>query len=203
MGDKTDKEIYLGLAQLSEQSFEKRRDIEWKVGFGFWTAIGIFTWFMVQHPECISVCLIVLLGFSYLIVAIVWTLFWQMPLHSANWQDKEWKHHYAARAVGLETPGRPPNKATGFWENVSTAWKQSYIRPWVWGQTLMTVIFLIISLLVISVANCSREHVQEGVDRLSGQNVRLLLDKIPDARQRDTNIPSDKSVPIGIDQGRQ
>ena len=47
MAEKSKEEIYLELAKLAEQSFENRRATEWKVGFGFWAAIGIFTWFMV------------------------------------------------------------------------------------------------------------------------------------------------------------
>ena len=37
------KNFYFGIAKMYDDSVKSRREYEWKLAFGFWTAIGVFT----------------------------------------------------------------------------------------------------------------------------------------------------------------
>ncbi len=40
------------LAKISLDEFKNRREFEWKLAFGFWTAIAAFTYMLVSTDRC-------------------------------------------------------------------------------------------------------------------------------------------------------
>ena len=52
---KSKGEIYVELAKLSQQSIDSRRTYEWKLAFGLWTGIGVFTYFAGTCSRVFSV----------------------------------------------------------------------------------------------------------------------------------------------------
>ena len=176
-------EVFLELAKLSEQSIEKRKDIEWKVGFGFWTAIIVTTVFLTQNAESLSNYSLLGLGLGYLAALVVWSWLWQAPLHNAIMEDQKWKHYYAGRAEGLFSPPRPrqDNGNWSFQKSFLEPLSNSKAHPWFWGQVSMTAVFLSFSFIVIcSAQKTSKVPPKASQDQLSvsGENVQFVLDKM-------------------------
>ncbi len=47
-----DKKEWMELAKISLDEFKNRREFEWKLAFGFWTAIAAFTYMLVSTDRC-------------------------------------------------------------------------------------------------------------------------------------------------------
>lgn len=86
---KCKEEVYLEMAKLSQQSFQNRQSYEWKIAFGLWTGIGLFTYFATEHAGAISGPGLFCLAAAYFVLGGVWCFLWQPALHGANRQDKE------------------------------------------------------------------------------------------------------------------
>ena len=191
MTDNSDKEISLELTKLSRQSIAKRKDIEWKVGFGFWTGIGLFTWFAVEHLGYVhfGYRLLMLIP-AYAIVLYVWGRCWQLPVHRAFFLDKTWCHYYGDCAEGKEVRLDPRGS-----EARKDRWWPPYWPPgqgkvrdgalakggyeWFWGQVLMTGIFLVISACVICLPQQPDSPLPKNdVLTVTGENVRFVLEKL-------------------------
>ncbi|HVU88317.1 MAG TPA: hypothetical protein VHD36_13435, partial [Pirellulales bacterium] len=91
------QKVYLELAKLSLKSFQHRREYEWKVAFGLWTAIGLFTYFIVKEGAYIDRGW---LACGYVFSGFVWFICWQLPMRRGFDLDQEFKHYYMALAAG-------------------------------------------------------------------------------------------------------
>lgn len=166
---------FIELAKISQQSIESRRTVEWKVGFGFWTAIAAFTYFVAQSPTPLTVCQYIIISLLYLAAQVIWILYWQIPLHHAYLVDKDWKHHYmhcAEKGVSNSPLPHPADEAQRLNREKVLMWSQ-----WLWGQSLITIIFFAISLVVIW-SFVGVEKSSSSSDKLSGENVKLVIEKL-------------------------
>ena len=179
------EEIALELAKLYEDHSEKRKSIEWKVGFGFWIGIGLLTYFVAttqSHggwPWSIMWC--------YLMGFVVWVFGWQVPLHSALDLDKKRRRHFELMALG-EAPGDYPERPEESSSPFVTLWgwlvfgsKRAFRQPRFWGQVLMTGILLVLSLVILRGAGAPM-RIERGEDRISisvsGDNVEPIVTKL-------------------------
>lgn len=170
-----DREAYVELAKLSQQSKENRNAIEWKVAFGLWTGIAVFTWFLVDVGVRLPSLALANLGVIYIGVLAIWTLCWQLPLHRANRRDGQWKHWFMDKAEQRTVSPAPDPRAN------DPVWWDSAKRPWLWGQVLMTLMFLALSFLIVANLPATRPDDETSPDRLTGDNVRTVLQKLPAA----------------------
>ena len=172
MPDQEDGNTYVELAKINERSIEKRKSVEWKVAFGLWVGIAVFTWFMTQRQFVDPDSDRLWLGIALLGVFAVWVFGWQFPLHRSHKLDHDWMHYYKDRAEELSSD-RP--KGRSYWDPGK--------RPWFWGQVLMTALFLLLAYGVILRTNAPSTVRNPGVDRLSGDNLHIVLEKLPSATQ--------------------
>lgn len=181
---------FLQLAKLAQDSFQNRRAYEWKIAFGLWTGIALFTWFLAQHPALLSAAWLVVLGLLYLCVLAVYLLFWQIPLHRGFLLDKMWKHYYMHKAEGRSPEKSEPDpfdRAPTYGDRLKQMFtrspENSVLWAWAWGQVFMTLIFLLVSFFILIVVNVQRER-QAADDRISisgqisGENLHRLVDKL-------------------------
>lgn len=179
-GGKSKEEIYLELAKLSEQSIEKRKDIEWKVNLAFWTGIGVFTWFASQHVCPLGGGCLLVMFVVYLATLFVWTIGWQVPLHAAHQTDRDFKHFYVSQAEGKpedEDPKRPTREQIA--ATLRNSWRRSISQPWFWGQVLMTAVFLLLSFIIIMQSKGNKIPTPTGDSlNVSGDNLKDVLKKM-------------------------
>jgi hypothetical protein len=137
--------IFVDLAKVSQESFLSRRSFEWKVAFGLWTGIGIWTHFVLSNAGISTIPTqysFQFLGAIYLGIALVWLFFWQIPNRKAFEQDNLFKHYYMKHAEGRK-PSYPLE--VGYWQMLR--------NPWTYGQFGFTVILLVGSYFTICYAN--------------------------------------------------
>lgn len=166
-------EMYVELAKMSQESFLNRRSYEWKVAFGLWTAIGLITFFAIEHADEFDSGLVFSLGICYVLIGTCWLILWQFPLRLAFEKDQEFKHYYMTCAEGRPPNwppgapwphGGPPAVSCSDWKclwcrkvmrqpDQKAYWKCSMRQiSWTTGQSGFTVIFLLMSWLVIGAA---------------------------------------------------
>lgn len=142
-------EVFLALAKLSQESFFNRRTFEFKVAFGLWTAIGLITYVAVEHPDIIATWSLWVLGIVYLLIFVFWVVGWQLPLRRAFEIDKKFKHYYMHRAEGrlAKFPRLTDENLQEDEELVDVRfWAHGW---WTIGQSAITVLFLVGSLVVM------------------------------------------------------
>jgi hypothetical protein len=176
------EETFLELAKLSQQSFQNRQSYEWKIAFALWTAIGIFTYFAVEHPGAISGSGPLVLGIPYLILFGVWCFLWKPALHNASNKDKDWMLYFTHRAENRPPSDSAPdprreNKKT-FRERVGEHF--GVLKTvWPWVQSIPTLVFLIVSFAIIQghpeAAPIPGKH---DTIYVSGDNVTKVIDKL-------------------------
>ncbi|MBY0460638.1 MAG: hypothetical protein K2V38_25250 [Gemmataceae bacterium] len=139
---------WIELAKLSQDSFQNRRAVEWKLAFGFWIAIGSFTaaFFTLEGFSC-PAWLPWVLGIAYVLVLLVVIFCWQIPLHSAHAGDREWFIFYMDRAwwdsaSGTAQPAPPVKGQPPKWNRNN--------RSWCIGQCAFTAFFLVLSWVAIT-----------------------------------------------------
>jgi hypothetical protein len=141
MGEDKKNPDWLELAKIAQQSFFNRREIEWKLSLGFWTAIAAFSW-MFFKVDCLYVppCFGCWLGFGYLFLFILTIPFWHLPLQRAHGADKRYLNYYLKRARGIDDPKF--REGNGTWEDVD--------KDWFYGHLAFTLFFLLLSWVVIT-----------------------------------------------------
>jgi hypothetical protein len=143
MSSKQDR--YVSLAQIATDSIKNRREYEWKVAFGLWTGIGVWTYFAVTQARILAFNDhdLRLIFWLYCCLGLVWHFCWQQPSTRAFEQDKLWKHDYMKGAVddGFKVGCV---KDLGYWEIPKMK------IPFLLSQTLITIVFLLGSFISIS-----------------------------------------------------
>ncbi len=114
---------WIELAKLAQASHHSRRETEWKLAFGFWTAIGAFTAAAFTVPGFQWSGLYEwILAAIYAATLLTMVVFWQYPLHSAHATDRDWFVFYTYKAHGCLPAGEkepvPPGKSARLkWRN--------------------------------------------------------------------------------------
>ncbi len=143
------QKVWLELAKLSLASFQHRREYEWKVAFGLWIAIGLFTYFIVKEGAYIDR---EWLRWGYVFSAFVWFVCWQLPMRRGFDLDQEFKQYYMALAAGEERkkPDLNDFPLQGPLYAKCGGGPRGPRLAWLAGQTLVTVVFLVGSFLIIT-----------------------------------------------------
>jgi len=97
------------LAELCQESFLNRRNYEWKINFGLWSSIGVWTYFSLSNPVVTSNLSFCVLFIVYFVILLIYALLWQIPIRQAFEKDKLWKHYYMNLAE-RRGPDRPSDK---------------------------------------------------------------------------------------------
>jgi hypothetical protein len=139
---------WIELARIEQGSFESRRALEWKLAFGFWTGISVFTAAVFTYakfplPTYIQ-CVLALLYFVLWIVSIN---FWQIPIHESHAKGRERFHEYMRRAQRIV----PKDKTElNEYPAENTDWRTTGSYQWYKGQCWFTFIFLLLSWIIIT-----------------------------------------------------
>lgn len=170
--EEKDSERWIELAKLSQESFLNRRSYEWKVAFGFWTAIGVITYFGAMSEEKVKAagwvyCLIPI----YFIVGLSWLFLWQAPMRRAFQKDQDFKHYYMEKAEG-RTPDRPSSDLMPYWEAITG--RQGV---WTWAQTVFTWCVLLFSLMVLLYVKDGSEKSKQSIEIQAGNDLKIKFEK--------------------------
>jgi hypothetical protein len=180
---KSKEEIYLELAKLCHESFENRQSYEWKIAFGLWTGIGLFTYFATVHVNGISGLALVGCAVAYFLLASVWLFAWQPTIHGGHASDKAWKHYYMHRAENRPKHCSAPDP----WRDESKiSWCQQQHERWyelrqlsALSQVIITAALLFLSFIIIQGSSSQAPVVQKkDTISVSGDNVTKVIDKL-------------------------
>ena len=107
--EKLEPKDWAELAKIAQGSFQNRREMEWKLAFGFWTAIGAFTalFFTIDGFVATTWFCWTLAGLYGILILLVGYL-WQYPLHSAHAADRAWFIYYMERSARHRCDGALP-----------------------------------------------------------------------------------------------
>jgi hypothetical protein len=142
-------ERWIELAKLSHEEFKSRRELEWKLAFGFWGAIGAFTAALLTErlnlpaPSCLW-----LLAFAYLLALVAAVALWMWPLQVAHADGKAFWKYYMEKAEGQKTK-RPTDSGKSAFRTPSWSCRNTV---WLVGEIAFTSLFLLLSWCVIASA---------------------------------------------------
>jgi hypothetical protein len=137
---------YLKLAEIQDNSFNKRRDLEWKITIGLWTSIALITVFMVEKERYFGSDL----NIAYMLVFVL-SIIRIAKIEQAHETDKRWIKYYRGNAERIllgQEPLEPeleskPGKHKRFKNNVGFFYFLS--STWSWLHIFFTSILLITS----------------------------------------------------------
>lgn len=165
---------WIELAKLTQGSIHNRREFEWKLAFGFWTAIGTFTaaFFTLEGFIC-PIWLSSILMLAYLLILGGVIFCWQIPQHSAHAGDREWYDYYMDRTrwdSSSDVPEpKPPVKHEPIekdkpLEKDKPKWSNNNLR-WCIGQCLFSAVFLALSWVAITqLAPMKAAHIKKAAE---------------------------------------
>jgi len=100
MTDKEKCDLYMELARLQQDSFDKRRDIEWKLSLALWGGILFATNGIAgKIPACTSFIL------GYVALFFAYVFLWLRGLWTANNTDKQFRDIYKSCALRIPEVG--------------------------------------------------------------------------------------------------
>lgn len=104
-GPSFDESRFNGYLELSKMGFERfhlRRNFEWKVNFGFWTAFAVMISFgLAGGDQKASMHLDVALFWTFHILAWLFYIGWNILLHLSNRVDQMMGFAYQKKAEGM------------------------------------------------------------------------------------------------------
>lgn len=134
---------WIELAKVAQQSIFNRRDLEWKLSFGFWAAIAAFTSaFFTGKISAIAPNTSCCLAVAYLLLFVLTIPFWHLPIQKAHGGDKKYYFYYLQRARGISDVDANFKEGKGAWANVDKAW--------FFGHLVFTAFFLAASWCLIT-----------------------------------------------------
>ena len=106
------QETYVQLTRLAHESFEQRRNYEWKIHFGLWGAIAVVVFSATKEEiPVIQSCKEALWVGGMLLVSYLLHFIMVSRGHAI---DKEYKHYYMAKAAGIPIPEIEKSKWPGW-----------------------------------------------------------------------------------------
>ncbi|MCH8840529.1 MAG: hypothetical protein IH831_07605 [Planctomycetes bacterium] len=183
---------YMELAKLCQQSYDTRRSYEWKVMFGLWTGIGVFTWFVVQNNTVISGSTTTWIGIGYVCAFIVWLFSWP-SLHVSNAFDVTCRKYYQRKAEGLSSGKNPLEEdkeyrktLIAYWSHQAKKYREMFARNLImWAQIVFTFEFLLLSFILMQNADKAGSsdpdprYSDTVIERLSSDSLQHIIEKIP------------------------
>ena len=127
---------WIELAKISLDEFKNRRELEWKLAFGFWTAVASFTYYYTSNDRPEALCSKIL-GLFYVLIGTfhVFGIFLVQEGHAKN---KSYLHYYLDKASCEQiNVARKPSVRKKCFEGIK--WK------WTIVQILTTFLFLTMS----------------------------------------------------------
>jgi hypothetical protein len=174
MPDSEKVKLFIELAKTNQENLWKRRGIEWKVNFGFWTALGVIAGFSCERGLGSTIAQHHSLTLGVLFALWIVHSWYNLRIVRSNDKDLDWFIYYLSRAE-KELTGenvekkRPDPGKTGKWHAV--------LCPAVITFTLLLMLWLIGS-GVIRVGQQSERSATT-----TSANPPQLLDKRPVAGQ--------------------
>ena len=116
MDEKDRAELYRSLADRGWQRFNSRREVEWKISFALWTALGASIVLLLQKPVGPTPAWWFVVGAAAAVVGYVFV--WTPWLQKANERDQKTSYYWESaveHVLGERTPcelrpGRPGHK---------------------------------------------------------------------------------------------
>ena len=141
---------------MNEDGVKNRQQFQWKLSFGLWTGIAVFTGFVVSNHSLLPTSFHLAVGLTYAAIFTISLLCWYFPLHRGHSRDRERKHLYMDSHFGLPVSAAPATTTT----------EPTWIRPislllynfqrftlttklWFIGEVSFTALFLFASWLTI------------------------------------------------------
>lgn len=156
-------EKYLALAKMSQDDFFNRRQLEWRLGFAVWTAIGIFTagFFATDNLHIPNDVPLVVICIAYMMLFIL-CIVAQVFIQVAHWRSLRYYFYFRSKASGwqaeadanilIDAQGKVTRVGEGTWR----PWGGKEY-PWVpihWWWLLIhvgtTLFLMVLSFLLIS-----------------------------------------------------
>lgn len=141
---KVSSETYSELAKLAHESFNQRRNYEWKAHLGLWSSVGLVVYVAIKEHIEISIswlilaAIMVFIAYAIHLIMVSW----------GHWIDKKYKHYYTRKAEGdtkatLEEEGKRPEDVK--WIKTIDVKQAFWISPYLLFviSLLVTAIFLL------------------------------------------------------------
>ncbi len=175
------RETWVSLAESAFASFKDRRELEWKLAFGFWAAIAVFTSACIAVPQPkVPKHLPTMLGGVYLLLFLTATFCFLLPVQRAHFDDKAWWKYYLRMAQWNGKKSLPSEPING--ENMRPAKNGigELTRIWSWycGQVIFTAVFLTLSWATIATIHSTKEATED----TPRQALRIIEDLLKQVR---------------------
>jgi hypothetical protein len=148
MNDSDKVKYLLELAELHRKQFDTRRQVEWKINFAFWTAVGLVAYFYCSRDTGLSWCErivvasgLVLAGFFYAVVHLP-------AIFGAEDKDLDFMIYFkdCAEAVLLD-PENLPDKPAALAEHEVK--KPGWCYAWKHGGWYYMLCMILVSLGIV------------------------------------------------------
>jgi hypothetical protein len=114
------RDVYLRLADRAQHRFDQRREYEWKVNFGLWTAIGLALGFLLSADAPIDSKMKWAATILLAIIVLVYG-YWISMLHVRARRDRDTSIHWEDQAIA-SLPKPPKVYNTLAWRGVNQYW---------------------------------------------------------------------------------
>jgi hypothetical protein len=105
---KTKVEVFEARGQAAWERFKNRREYEWKISYGIWTACGIASGFLLSSSAALSsLWQVVALTFAAIFVVVVYAFKWMPYVQQAHHLDQNfmvWCEEQALASIGVSIP---------------------------------------------------------------------------------------------------
>lgn len=120
---KSNEPNWMELAKISLDEFKNRRELEWKLAFGFWAALAGFTYFFLSNAK-VEKPPIVWLGVIYGLIFLISVFCWMCPLQKAHAKNKAYFLYYMKMASSAAVTSREDatNAAFQYWRPSNSQW---------------------------------------------------------------------------------
>ena len=139
---------YLELADLHRKQFDTRRQVEWKINFAFWTAVGLVAYFYCSRQTDLSWCEWVVVAVGLVLAGIFYGWVHLPAIFSAEDKDLKFMIYFkdCAEATLLD-PEKLPKKPPALAEDEIT--KPKFYYAWKYGDRCYMLLMILVSLAIV------------------------------------------------------
>jgi hypothetical protein len=151
MNDCEKVKYLLELAELHRKQFDTRRQVEWKINFAFWTAVGLVAYFYCSRDTGLSLCEGIGIAFGLVLAGSFYAVVHLPAIFGAEDKDLGLMIHFknCAEAAVLNLP--LPNKPAAVAEHEIK--KPGWCYAWKHGGWCYMLCMILVSLgIVLAVA---------------------------------------------------
>lgn len=135
-------QFHLEMARFNQACHQNRQIYEWKMAFGIWTAVGVFTYFVLEKRTEIQLSAFGLFV-VYAILFLLWYFVWYVPMITATERDRHYRNSHLDAIAQMYPIAPDPNAARR-------------IFSWNWFTPVFTAAILLGSWFVIWQAQTGR-----------------------------------------------